>query len=192
MIPKDVTLDSLMAKCRTADEGLAKLDATNREHRAFVISAIEKLVKDFILPAGDLPKVNSRFEIFDVDAAVGEKIGTSFMGVIEERIPPYLNMPTDEVIKAALDFIQVKDRGPEQRERFHRAWAANSAHVTIGTMAKFLKDPIVKGAPIPEDVLRAEKRAIEELRELPLPHLTKDRLDILLDYYTDPDFAGLK
>jgi hypothetical protein len=189
MIPKDVTLDSLMANADVADEGLAKLDATNAEHRAFVISAIEKLVKDFILPAGDLPEANTRFEIFDIEAIGGRQLYAA-QNMIERKIPPYLALPADSLLKQVLDYYEVKPNTPEQREKFHRAWAANSAHVTMGTMRNFLVDPFVENPPIPKDVLQKEYERIKGLLELTLPNKTHSRIDEILEYYER--FAGIK
>jgi hypothetical protein len=62
----EVTAASLQVGPREIDQWLSRLDETNPAHRAIALDALEGLIKEYILPAMNLPLSQTRFDVFDL------------------------------------------------------------------------------------------------------------------------------
>ncbi|MEA2173777.1 MAG: hypothetical protein QOD00_1369 [Blastocatellia bacterium] len=142
----EVTAASLQVGPREIDQWLSRLDETNPAHRAIALDALEGLIKEYILPAMDLPLSPTRFDVFDLDAVAGEHVPGLVQNLFDQRMNG-LHKPVDEQLKEALDYIEVKTTSSEQREKFFLCWAGNKASLSIRTLLNFLRKPLLRDVP---------------------------------------------
>lgn len=140
-----VEADSLIIPFKQLDAFLNKLDATNSADRQIVLTAIEQLVEQYILPAEDCPASNNGLELYNLDEAAGEEVSGLVLGLFESKMPG-LGKPTGEELQSALEYIGVEMSDAAQRDKFYRCWAANVADGTIGGLVNFLKQPLLTRA----------------------------------------------
>jgi hypothetical protein len=178
-VSERINEDSLLVNLTELDSRLAELDATNASDRRIVLRAIERLVEEYIVPAGDCTLSPNGLELYDLDSAAGTEISGLLLGVFGNKMSG-LQRPSDEELNSALQFIGLELRDAAQRDKFYRCWAANTADGTIGGLVNFLKQPVLTGqtANIQTD---EEAAAIHRLLDNNLP----EKLDYTLRTFVE-------
>jgi hypothetical protein len=165
----EVTAASSQAGPREIEQWLSHLDGTNPAHRAVALDVLEGLIKDYIIPAMDLPLSQTGFDVFDLDAVAGEHVPGLVQNLFDQRMNG-LHKPADEQLKEALDYIEVKTTSSEQRERFFLCWTGNKASLSIRTLLNFLRKPLLgDGQPQLKAAAHEEQRRLAALLDDPLP-----------------------
>lgn len=156
---------------------LAKLDAKNVAHRAVVLDAVETLIADYIIPAMDLAEVSQESVFFDLETvAECEVSGLVRSGFFDPQFRD-LKKPSDDVLKDALESIDIETSTPEQRDNFFRCWAADMASLSAGAMLAFLR----KTAEQSTDTAVKEANRLEKLLKNPLTSSLEYQISTLVD-----------
>lgn len=174
-----VTAEDLLVPPQQIDETLARLDAGNPSHRAVVLGAIEQLIARYILPATDLPPSPNRFFVFDLDAVAGTEIPGLVRRLFDERMPG-LSKPSDDELKAALDYIDVETENEAHRDRIHLCWSANKAATTLGTLFNFLRAPLRDASRGLRSAMPQERQRLARLLNVRLPEQIEYDIESLM------------
>lgn len=170
MMSAELTPASLKVGPQQADRELAQLDSTDPSHRAVAIAALEALIRDYILPAMDLPLAQTRFDTFDLNAVAGENVPGLVRSLFDEEMPDGLAQPDDGQLKKALDYIGLEALDEDGRKRFLRCWTANRASRTVHALLNFLRKPLYGDVPPQlKQAARAEAARLDALLEHDLP-----------------------
>ncbi len=174
---KNLNAISLISIPQFVEPELAKLDAKNAADRAVVIDAVEALIKDYIIQAMDLAEVSQESVFFDLEIVAGCEIsGLVRSGFFDPQFPD-LKKPSDDVLKDALESIDVETSTLEQRDNFFRCWAADMASISAGAMLAFLR----KTSPQSTDTAVKEANRLEKLLKNPLTSSLEYQISTLVD-----------
>lgn len=167
----------LIAIPQSLEPELAKLDANNPAHRAAVLDAVEALTANYIVPAIDLAQASEESVFFDLETVAGCEIsGLVRSGFFDPQFTD-LKKPSDDVLKDALESIDVETSSPEQRDNFFRCWAADMASLSIGAMLAFLR----RTSPQSTDMAVNEANRLEKLLKNPLTSSLEYQISTLVD-----------
>ncbi|MCU0351860.1 MAG: hypothetical protein MUF43_13695 [Flavobacterium sp.] len=165
------------------EQRLKEVSADNLEHRNIIIGAIEKLVKDYVVPAMKVcPLYEDSIYTFDIETVAGEELGSLTLGLFKSRIEELVH-PGDENLKEFFSMLGVPDATLKQRESFFAGWAGDQAVDSIISLSKFLSG---SEKELSKDALQSELTRISNLLELDLPKAVTSYLNVIYAYSYEP------
>ena len=184
-----IEAQSLVLLTPQLDEQLSQLDPTNAAHRDVVLSTINRLVNDYVLPAmAECPRCGPE-GVFDLIAVAGtDEIEGIPMSIFEDRMNGF-EMPSDDVLKEALDYIHASTSGPEQRTLFWKCWAGNRAINSMDDLRNFLLEPLWPKSNVPPQQIRpllsVELPRLEKLQTLTLNSPSEYSISSMVEMYRE-------
>lgn len=177
---------NLITTKRNLGKQLSHLDVKIVEVRSVIISAIEELVQNYVVPAMRIGSLNSdSIYTFNLDEIAETEIHNLMLSLFESKMSG-LDKPSDDALNEALISIGVRNLSEEKRNDFYTVWAGEKAIESISFLAKFLSNE--QNMVQDSSRLKSQEEQIIKLLQMRLPESVKSYLRMILS----PDLAIIK
>jgi hypothetical protein len=164
---KDKNVNELITTGRNLTKHILKLDPDDSKVWKLVIIAIERLVKDYVIPAMEIASLSEdSIYTFDLDSVGKTELHNLQRSLFESQLTGLTSPSNDELTKA-LSTIGIDNLNERERTNFYRVWAGEEAINSIVLLTKFLLGINDKIGRSNEYTFQREK--IDELLKLNLP-----------------------
>lgn len=169
---------NLITTKRNLEKQISHLSANVADDRSVVISAIEELVQNYVVPAMKVGSLNSdSIYTFNLDEIAETEIHNLMLSLFESKMSE-LNKPNDNALNEALISIGVRNLSEEKRNDFYTVWAGEKAIESISFLAKFLSNE--QNMLQDSSRLKSQEERIIKLLQIRLPESVKSYLRMIL------------
>jgi hypothetical protein len=159
--------NELITTKRNLEQYLLELDPDDVKVRRLIVSAIERLTKEYGIPAMQIASfATDSIYTFDLDRVAGMEIHNLQRSLFESQFKGLIIPSNAELIKA-LSTIGINYLDERERNNFYKVWAGEEAICSILYLIEFLSG---RSDPIGEsDEFTFQQETIGELLKLKLP-----------------------
>jgi hypothetical protein len=159
--------NELITTKRNLDQYLVELDPDDVKVRRLIIYAIERLTKDYVLPAMQIAAfATDSIYTFDLDRVAGMEIHHLVRSLFAAQFQGLI-IPTNAELIKALSTIGINYLDEQERNNLYKVWAGEEAIDSIICLIKLISDRKNQIGESAEFTFQQE--TIDELLKLKLP-----------------------
>jgi hypothetical protein len=171
--------NELITTKRNLEQYLVELDPDDIKVRRLIVSAIERLTKDYVLPAMQIAAfATDSIYTFDLDSVAGMEIHNLVRSLFASQFKG-LTIPSNAELTNALSTIGINDLDERERNNFYKVWAGEEAIDSIICLIEFLsaRNDAIDGSA----EFTFQQEPIGEILKLELPIQLHFRFQDMLD-----------